>query len=35
MTLRTAGRILPRKKTAKAGNFLDLDGYKKYQWSNS
>ncbi len=29
--MRTAGRFLPWKKTAKAGNFLDLNGYKKYQ----
>lgn len=35
LTARAAGRLLPRKKTAKTGNFLDLNGYKKYQWSNS
>ena len=35
LTVRAAGRFLPRKKTAKAGNFLDLNRNKKYQFYNS
>jgi hypothetical protein len=35
LTVRAAGRFLPRKKTAKAGNFLDLNRNKKYQLYNS
>lgn len=35
LTMRAAGRFLPRKKTAKAGNFLDLNRNKKYQFYNS
>ena len=35
LTVRAAGRFLPRKKTAKAGNFLDLSRNKKYQFYNS
>jgi hypothetical protein len=33
--VRTAGRFLPWKKTAKTSNVLDPDANRRYQWSDS
>ncbi|MEE4242708.1 MAG: hypothetical protein V2I36_14670 [Desulfopila sp.] len=35
VAMRAVGRFLPGKKTAKAGNFLDLKRNKQYQLNNS